>query len=129
MSAFDSWLASTTHPVTLFVIADLFESDEFGGWFSALLAKYGERLTVGCHGLTHRSWSAWPEDKDGFSSALMQATAILSKRAPAHFRHWFRAPASYIAPWMAEVLAEQGYGVDSSVNPSWLVAKQAGKGN
>ena len=129
MIAFESWLASTTHPVTLFVIADLFESDGFGDWFDGVLATYGERLTVGCHGLTHRSWSAWPEDKDGFSSALKQATAILSKRAPAHFRHWFRAPAGYIAPWMAEVLAEHGYVVDSSVNPSWVVAKKAGKGN
>ena len=129
MSAFDSWLASTTHPVTLFVIADLFESDEFGAWFDGLLTAYGERLTVGCHGLTHRSWSAWPEDKDGFSTALRQATSIMKNRAPAHFRSWFRAPAGYVAPWMAEVLAEEGYRVDSSVNPSWLVAKKAGKGN
>jgi len=129
MKGFESWLASTTHPVTLFVIADLFESDEFGEWFDGVLENYGRRLTVGCHGLTHRSWSAWPEDKDGFSSALKQASAILSKRAPEHFRHWFRAPAGYIAPWMAEVLAEEGYLVDSSVNPSWVVAKKAGKGN
>ena len=129
MKGFESWLADTTHPTTLFVIADLFESDEFGKWFDRVLKKHGQRLTVGCHGLTHRSWSAWPEDKSGFSSALKQATAILSKRAPDHFRHWFRAPAGYIAPWMAEVLAQERYVVDSSVNPSWVVAKKAGKGN
>jgi hypothetical protein len=70
MKAFETWLATTPHAVTLFVIADLFESDEFGEWFSALLAKHGERLTVGCHGLTHRSWSAWPEDSEGFEASL-----------------------------------------------------------
>ena len=129
MSAFDSWLASTTHPVTLFVIADLFESDEFGAWFDALLAAHGERLTVGCHGLTHRSWSAWPEDSEGFSSALKQATAVIAERANDRFRPWFRAPAGYMAPWMASALARLGYTVDTSVNPSWLVRKKAGKGN
>lgn len=129
MKAFESWLATTTHPVTLFVIADLFESEIFGDWFDGVLEKHSDRLTVGCHGLTHRSWSAWPEDKDGFSLALNQATVILSQRAPAHFRHWFRAPAGYIAPWMADVLNKQGYCVDSSVNPSWVVAKKAGEGN
>jgi hypothetical protein len=30
---------------------------------------------------------------------------------------------------MAGVLASHGYNVDSSVNPSWLVRKKAGKGN
>ena len=129
MKAFETWLANTTHAVTLFVIADLFESDEFGEWFSALLAKHGERLTVGCHGLTHRSWSAWPEDSEGFEASLERATAVLKEKTGGHFRPWFRAPAGYIAPWMAATLAGQGYTVDSSVNPSWLVRKKAGKGN
>jgi peptidoglycan/xylan/chitin deacetylase (PgdA/CDA1 family) len=129
MKAFEAWLATTPHPVTLFVIADLFESEEFGEWFNALLAKHGERLTVGCHGLTHRSWSAWPEDGEGFEASLKQATAVLKEKAGGHFRPWFRAPAGYIAPWMAKVLAGQRYSVDSSVNPSWLVRKKAGKGN
>jgi hypothetical protein len=30
---------------------------------------------------------------------------------------------------MAPVLAEHGYTVDSSINPSWLVKRKAGKGN
>ena len=129
MKSFEAWLDTTTHAVTLFVIADLFESDEFSEWFSALLAKHGERLTVGCHGLTHRSWSAWPEDHNGFETSLKRATAVLKEKAGGHFRPWFRAPAGYIAPWMAATLAAQGYAVDSSVNPSWLVRKKAGKGN
>jgi hypothetical protein len=129
MRAFETWLANTPHAVTLFVIADLFESDGFSEWFTALLANHGERLTVGCHGLTHRSWSAWPEDREGFDASLKQATAVLKEKAGGHFRPWFRAPAGYIAPWMATMLAGQGYTVDSSVNPSWLVRKKAGKGN
>ena len=36
LKGFESWLASATHPVTLFVIADLFESDEFGEWFDGV---------------------------------------------------------------------------------------------
>jgi hypothetical protein len=129
MKAFETWLSSNAHPVTLFVIADLFDSDGFGEWFDALLSNFGARLTVGCHGLKHRSWSAWPEDKPGFRAALEASTTVLKQRAGDRFRPWFRAPAGYIAPWMATVLAEQNYTVDSSVNPSWLVAKKAGKGN
>ena len=42
------------------------------------------------------------------------------------WRPWFRAPAGYIAPWMAPVIAKAGFELDSSVNPSWLVRKKAG---
>ena len=42
------------------------------------------------------------------------------------YRPWFRAPAGYIAPWMAPVIAKVGFEIDSSVNPSWLVRKKAG---
>jgi hypothetical protein len=129
MMGFEEWLGTNSHPVTLFVIADLFMSEEFNQWFSHLLKIYPERLTVGCHGLNHRSWSAWPEDKNGFSQALQQATQILRKMAGDAYRPWFRAPGGYMAPWMAPVLAEHGYTVDSSINPSWLVKRKAGKGN
>lgn len=129
MKGFEEWLGTNSHPVTLFVIADLFLSEEFSQWFSHLLEAYPERLTVGCHGLNHRSWSAWPEDKGGFSQALQQATQILRKMAGDAYRPWFRAPGGYMAPWMASVLAEHGYKVDSSINPSWLVKRKAGKGN
>ena len=129
MKGFEEWLRTNSHPVTLFVIADLFMSEEFSRWFAHLLKENHERLTVGCHGLNHRSWSAWPEDRDGFSQALTQATTILQENTGSAFRPWFRAPGGYMAPWMASVLAEQGYTVDSSINPSWLVKRKAGKGN
>ena len=35
----------------------------------------------------------------------------------------------YISPWMAPVLAQHGYVLDTSINPSWLVKRKAGKGN
>lgn len=129
LEQFEAWLKSNHHPVTLFVIGDLLANEAFQHWLNRMLAAYDERLTVGCHGMTHRSWSAWPEDADGFSKALGEATALLKKAAGANFRPWFRAPAGYVAPWMAEVLAKHDYRVDTSINPSWLVKKKAGKGN
>tara|TARA_B100000767_G_scaffold273936_1_gene305487 strand:+ start:825 stop:1571 length:747 start_codon:yes stop_codon:yes gene_type:complete len=129
MHGFTSWLDTNSYPVTLFVIGDLFLSTEFEQWFSKLLKKYGQRITVGCHGWRHKSWSAWPEDADGFSSDLAKATEKISTHAGDSFRPWFRAPGGYIAPWMAPILAEQGYVLDSSINPSWLVKRKAGKGN
>lgn len=50
MKGFEKWLGKNSHPITLFVIADLFMSEEFRLWFSHLLKMYPERLTVGCHG-------------------------------------------------------------------------------
>ena len=129
LERFEAWLEGNEHPVTLFIIADLLHDEAFTEWLERVLAAFGTRLTVGCHGLTHRSWSAWPEDIGGFSNALQQATAMLEEACGASFRFWFRAPAGYVAPWMAGVLASHGYNVDSSVNPSWLVRKKAGKGN
>jgi hypothetical protein len=129
MRSFASWLETNNHPVTLFVIGDLFLSKEFELWFLKLLEKYPERLTVGCHGWSHKSWSAWPEDVAGFTADLAKATEVISKYANDSFRPWFRAPGGYISPWMAPVLAEQGYVLDTSINPSWLVKRKAGKGN
>ena len=129
MHGFTSWLESNTYPVTLFVIGDLFLSEKFEQWFSKLLNTFGQRITVGCHGWRHKSWSAWPEDADGFSSDLAKATEKIAKHAGESFRPWFRAPGGYIAPWMAPVLAKQDYVLDSSINPSWLVQRKAGKGN
>ncbi|MAM35891.1 MAG: hypothetical protein CL988_01850 [Euryarchaeota archaeon] len=129
LDAFEKWMSTHSHPITLFIIADLFESENFEKWFESFLAKHNSRITVGCHGLTHKSWSAWPDDNIGFSHALKTSTSILKKHAGITFRHWFRAPAGYIAPWMAEVLAQEGYVLDSSVNPSWLVKRKAGRGN
>ena len=39
---------------------------------------------------------------------------------------WFRAPSGYVAPWMAQPLAEAGVVLDSSINPSRLVRRKAG---
>jgi hypothetical protein len=114
------------HAVTLFLISDLLENDKFSSLLEGLLNTFGERLTVGCHGHSHRSWSAWGEDVEGFSAMLTTSTALLQQSAGSSFRPFFRAPNGYIAPWMAQVLAEHGYTVDSSVNPSWLVRYKTG---
>lgn len=129
MIGFEKWMETHQSPVTLFIIADMFESEEFSEWVSSTIVKFSDRITVGCHGLTHRSWSAWPEDPSGFSTALRQASEIIQHNVGENWRPWFRAPGGYIAPWMAKVIAESGFTVDTSINPSWLVKKKAGKGN
>lgn len=129
MLGFDKWMDAHQSPITLFVIADMFESKIFSEWIDSIITKFGNRITVGCHGLTHRSWSAWPEDTSGFSTALAQASEIIQQNVGDNWRPWFRAPGGYIAPWMAKVIAETGFTVDTSINPSWLVKKKSGKGN
>lgn len=129
MNGFENWMDKHLSPVTLFIIADMFESKEFSKWVDSIITKYGDRITIGCHGLTHRSWSAWSEDSAGFSIALEKATEIIIQHVGKNWRPWFRAPGGYIAPWMAKVIAQHGYTVDSSINPSWIVKKKSGKGN
>ncbi len=121
-----SWMAGHDAAVTLFVITDLLEIKTFATMLKSALERFPQRLTVGCHGHTHRSWSAWGEDNDGFETMLDTSTALLNAHAGAAFRPYFRAPSGYIAPWMAASLAKKGYTVDSSVNPSWLVKAKAG---
>ncbi len=126
---FLEWMESHDGFVTLFVISDLLEEDEFPTLLAGALERFPQQITVGCHGHTHRSWSAWGEDVTGFQTMLDQSTALLKTHAGAAFRPYFRAPNGYIAPWMAPILAKAGYVVDSSVNPSWLVrSKSGGKG-
>jgi hypothetical protein len=129
MNGFECWMDKHGFPITLFVIADMFESKPFSKWLGKILSKYKDRITIGCHGLTHRSWSAWPEDSEGFFQSLSQAKGIIQQRVGDNWRPWFRAPGGYIAPWMADVIAECGFTVDTSINPSWLVKKKTGKGN
>ena len=126
---FNAWMSTHKHPVTLFIIADQCASEEFVQMMQSLIASYNERIFIGCHGLHHRSWSAWEEDIDGFSTDLTESVQLLEHHFPEHFRKWFRAPAGYVAPWMFSVLEQQEFLVDSSINPSWLVNKKYGKKN
>jgi hypothetical protein len=111
--------------ITLFVITDMFESKEFCTFISQLLDDFPDRITIGCHGHTHRSWSAWSRDDQGFSSMLTTSEAILQSKVASNFCKFFRAPNGYIAPWMAPILSKHGFLVDSSINPSWLVKKKS----
>jgi len=123
MQGFSRWFAEGGE-ATLFLIAEQLDSKVFSEWLESLLQT--GRLRIGCHGNTHRSWSAWPEDVEGFRRELSIATQRLQEFSGQAWRPWFRAPAGYIAPWMAAVLAEQGYTVDSSVNPSPLLVGKTG---
>ena len=123
------WMGHHDGAVTLFVISDMLNHPPFSALLTEALSQFPDRLTVGCHGHSHRSWSAWGEDITGFSEMLATSTALLKSHAGAAFRPYFRAPNGYVAPWMAKVLADHGYIVDSSVNPSWLVRKKTGGGS
>ena len=125
MIGFENWLNKTGYPVTIFVIADQLHG-EFLEWLQRITIEHD--VLIGCHGLTHRSWSAWGKDKQGFSESLSQAISRIKEAVGDSYRPWFRAPAGYIAPWMAEVLSENGIELDSSVNPSWLVRRKSAGG-
>ncbi len=125
MQAFEKWLDKTQVTLTIFVIADQLEDEIFSNWLANLIKNHPQ-VTIGCHGLTHRCWSAFPEDSEGLLSALVEANLKIKQFAGKAYRPWFRAPAGYIAPWMAPVIAQAGFEIDTSVNPSWLVKKKAG---
>ena len=72
-------------PITLFVIADSLQNEEFRNWLVKLISSYPKRITIGCHGLTHRSWSAWPKDVDGFKTAITQAVSKSKASLVNHF--------------------------------------------
>ncbi len=125
MDSFRRWLDRTHVTLTIFVIADQLDDEEFASWLSDLIAAHPQ-VTIGCHGLTHRCWSAFPKDEEGLLAALVEADVKLHQFAGDAWRPWFRAPAGYIAPWMAPVIAKAGFELDSSVNPSRLVRRKAG---
>ena len=79
VEGFRGWMESHDYAVTLFLITDLLEDDGFCTLLEGLLNSFGERLTVGCHGHSHRSWSAWGEDVEGFSAMLTTSTALLQQ--------------------------------------------------
>ena len=123
------WLGSFEGHVTFFIIADLFENKQFCQWWQDVSEEYGEKISVGNHGLSHKSWSAWAKDEQGFGEMLQTSKQILIDNCGDLYQPWFRAPAGYIAPWMAGVLSQSGFKLDSSINPSRLTRKKAGKGN
>ncbi len=127
MKAFAEWHLAEPQfrPTTLFVIGDQLQSTIFKEWLRDLISR-SPTLTVGCHGWSHRSWSAWGPDPEGFATSLRRARAAIESLVGPAWRPWFRAPAGYIAPWMAEVLASEGFTLDTSVNPSVLVRRKAG---
>jgi hypothetical protein len=60
MNAFRNWLDRTQVTLTIFVIADQLDDDVFSEWLADLLQNHPQ-VTIGCHGLTHRCWSAFPK--------------------------------------------------------------------
>ena len=129
MRGFEQWLLSHDKPVTLFVIADSLEDEEFSSWLKDIITDFSDRLTIGCHGLNHKSWSAWPENSDLFQDSIDQAILLISDFAKSNFRPWFRAPAGYMAPWMVQPLVDCQITVDSSINDTLLTKSKSGKGN
>ena len=69
------------------------------------------------------------ENVDDFTQSLTQSIAKISDVVGSHFKPWFRAPAGYMAPWMAPCLKNAGIVLDSSVNDTILTRNKTGKGN
>ena len=133
MAGFAAWLDTVPAGalVTLFVIGDQLEAPGFRGWLRELVLRHDgveqPLLTIGVHGWSHRSWSAWDPDPVGFGEALARAGRRIEAVLGVASRRWFRAPAGYVAPWMASVLADHGVVLDSSVNPSPLLRRKTGR--
>jgi len=122
-----NWVLEQERKVTLFVIADQLDEPRFVQAVDDLIAT--GRCTIGVHGMTHRCWSAYPPDRDVFVKEIGRAVTELDARFGESCRPWFRAPAGYVAPWMAQPLFELGFKVDSSINPSPLLGRFKSGGN
>ena len=132
MNKFRDWYFQNPkkRSVTLFIIAEQLESKIFRDWLEELLSdsrKADGEIWVGCHGLSHKCWSAWGEDKSNFKEDLMIACSKISSVVDIHWKPWFRAPGGYIAPWMAKILKDCNIEVDTSINPSLLLIRKSGR--
>jgi hypothetical protein len=125
MDLLNRWLDESGRSVTIFCIAEQLDCSGFVACLSRLLAR--PNITVANHGWSHRCWSAWPADVDGFSAMLSASMSRLAEFVGDAWRPWFRAPGGYIAPWMAAPLAAAGITLDSSVNPSPLLSRKTGR--
>ena len=111
--------------ITVFLIAEQLDCPDFRIRMEKLLRM--PNIVFGCHGWGHRCWSAWPEDIESFSAMLSTSRDRISDFAGNSWRPRFRAPAGYIAKWMAAPLAAAGFNLDSSINPSrWVNRKMEG---
>lgn len=130
-SRFEKWhLNNLSMPITFFVIGEQFKCNIFKSLLEKLLSnskKKGGKLTIGCHGYTHTCWSAFNPNPESFKADLINAKTIIKKSVGDFWRPWFRAPGGYIAPWMAEILKEEGFVVDSSINPTFFLSIKSGK--
>ena len=130
-SQFEKWhLCNLSMPITFFVIGEQLECNVFKSMLVNLLSnskKMGGEITIGCHGYTHTCWSAFNPNPEGFKKDLMDAKMIIKKSVGDFWRPWFRAPGGYIAPWMAGILKEEGFVLDSSINPTSFLSIKSGK--
>ena len=128
---FEKWhFNNINSPITIFVIAEQLECEEFKLLLGDLLLKSqkrGGKITVGCHGYTHTCWSAFKPNKKAFEREIGIAEKIIKGFAGKSWRPWFRAPGGYIAPWMADILKEGGFVLDSSINPTIFLRIKSGK--
>ena len=133
IECFEKWhLENIQVPLTLFIIGQQLECKKFNKKMKDLILnskKNGGKITIGCHGYLHRCWSAFKPDKNGFKNDLELAKKIIIKFGGDLWRPWFRAPGGYIAPWMAEVLKDAGFKLDSSINPTKLLSIKSGFAN
>ena len=130
---FEKWhLKNIKWPITIFVIGEQLECSVFKSLLNKLLKKSqtnGGKITIGCHGYSHRCWSAFNPDKQMFEKEIIKGIKIIKNFAGDLWRPWFRSPGGYVAPWMAEILKKMGFVLDSSINPTKFLSMKSGKSN
>ena len=131
MAQFEKWhLKNIQWPITIFVIGNQLECSTFNSLLSNLIKKSKKnngKITVGCHGYSHKCWSAFNPDKEGFENEITKAKKIIKAFAGDLWRPWFRSPGGYVAPWMAEVLKKMNFVLDSSINPTKFLSIKSGR--
>lgn len=129
---FEKWhYSNLTAPVTIFIIGEQLKCSEFEKLLGDLLLeskKKGGVITIGCHGYTHTCWSAFEPNNESFKMDLVLAKKIIKSFAGDFWRPWFRAPGGYVAPWMAKILKDEKFILDSSINPTKFLSMKSGKG-
>lgn len=128
-AGFCLWMKTNDFPVTIFVISSQLENEKFRTLLSDIIEEFPDRITLGCHGYDHRSWSSFEPDVEKFSAMLEKSNQLMTNFDSSRYRKWFRAPSGYFASWMAEPLKKAGFVVDSSINPSFIMNYKYGEAN
>ena len=76
-------------PVTIFVISSQLENEKFRTLLSDIINSFPDRITLGCHGYDHRSWSSFELNVEKFSAMLEKSNRVMTNFDSSRYRKWF----------------------------------------